>query len=123
MKFKKSFTGKIFLVLAFSLVAVLNGCKKDDNNDDNGPSSPSGNEIWMQSNAFNPSSKTVSVGTTITWKNKDSSSHTVTSNSGSELNSGTVSGGGTYTHTFSTAGTFSYHCTFHSGMNGTVIVQ
>src|ERR1044071_6291180 len=116
MKSKKNFPARfLMLMVAVSLVAVFNGCKKDDDDDDNGPSGPGTNEVWMQGNAFNPSSITVNSGTTITWRNKDSAAHTVTSNSGSELNSGTISGGGSFTHQFNTAGTFSYHCTFHSG--------
>ncbi|MEK6917789.1 MAG: plastocyanin/azurin family copper-binding protein [Nanoarchaeota archaeon] len=53
----------------------------------------------------------------------DSAPHTVTSDSGSELNSGTISNGGVYSHTFNTAGTYKYHCAFHTSMKATVIVQ
>jgi len=39
-----------------------------------------------------------------------------------ELDSGDIaSGGGTFQHTFATAGTFNYHCTHHS-MSGSVTV-
>lgn len=126
MKSGKKFSARFFVVmLALSLIAVMNGCKKDDNEpaSGGGGGSPGANEVWMQSNAFTPNSITVNVNTTITWKNKDSAAHTVTSDSGSELNSPTISGGGTFTHNFTTAGTFHYHCNFHGGMNGTVIVQ
>ena len=123
MKSKKIFSGRFFLVwmLALGLVAVTNSCKK--NSDDNQPASPPANEVWMQGNSFTPSSITVSVNTTVTWRNKDSVNHTVTSNTGSELNSGTVSGSGTFSHQFTAAGTYSYHCNFHSGMAGTVVVH
>ena len=42
-----------------------------------------------------------------------------------ELNSGTLAGGSgaTYVHTFATAGTYPYHCNFHSGMTATIIVD
>src|SRR5436853_2223793 len=114
MKSEKKFSGRFFLVwmLALSLAAITNSCKK--NSDDNQPASstPPANEVWMQGNAFTPSSITVSVNTTVTWRNKDSVNHTVTSNSGSELNSGTISGGGNFSHPFTTAGTYSYHCNF-----------
>lgn len=40
------------------------------------------------------------------------------------MNSGDIAGlGGTFAHTFATAGTFPYHCTRHSGMTGSVTVQ
>lgn len=124
MKSEKKYQGKFFLLclLALSSLAVVNGCKKSDNSPMSSGTPPA-NEVWMQNTAFTPSSITVSVNTTITWRNKDSMAHTVTSNSGSELNSGNISGGGTFTHQFTTAGTYPYHCTIHSGMTGTVVVQ
>lgn len=41
---------------------------------------------------------------------------------GLELNSGTISPGGTYVHTFANAGTYNYRCTIHGGMTGQVVV-
>lgn len=72
---------------------------------------------------FSPSTITIKKGDTITWTNADSASHTITSDSGSELSSSTLSNGAKYSHTFNTAGTFSYHCSFHPSMKATVIVQ
>jgi len=40
-----------------------------------------------------------------------------------ELNSGNIGAGATYTHRFTTAGTYSYHCIYHSPMTGSVHVQ
>jgi plastocyanin len=39
-----------------------------------------------------------------------------------ELDSGTLNNGNQYVHTFNNVGTFNYHCNFHGGMNGQVIV-
>ncbi|MEK6828627.1 MAG: cupredoxin family copper-binding protein [Nanoarchaeota archaeon] len=72
--------------------------------------------------AFSPATLAVHVGDTITWTNIDSASHTVTSDKGTELGSQTLSRDGTYSHTFTTAGVFDYHCSFHSGMKGKIIV-
>jgi plastocyanin len=80
------------------------------------------NEVEIQDMAFKPSSLTTKKGLTITWTNKDSVSHTVTSDSGNELASGTIAPGATYSHTFSTVGTFSYHCSIHPNMTGTITV-
>lgn len=41
---------------------------------------------------------------------------------GLELNSGNIGNGGTYAHTFASAGTYNYRCTLHGGMTGSVIV-
>lgn len=65
---------------------------------------------------------TISIGDTITWTNKDNATHTVVADDGS-FNSNDIAPGQTYTHTFSTAGTFTYHCKYHSWMQGTVVVQ
>ena len=40
-----------------------------------------------------------------------------------ELNSGDFGPGGTFQHTFATAGTYAYHCIHHSPMTGNVVVS
>lgn len=40
-----------------------------------------------------------------------------------ELNSGLLAQNATYVHTFATVGSFTYHCTQHSSMHGSVTVQ
>ena len=73
--------------------------------------------------SFNPSTLTVKVGTIVTWTNEDSTKHTITSDSGNELNSPQLSQGETYSHTFNQAGTYNYHCSIHYSMTGKVIVE
>lgn len=65
----------------------------------------------------------VKVGDTVVWTNQDTAPHTVTSDTGNELMSPTLSNGQSYSHTFTTAGTYAYHCTIHSMMKGTVTVE
>lgn len=72
---------------------------------------------------FSPSTKTIKVGDAITWTNMDSVRHTVTSDSGSELDSPLFGQGQSYSHTFNTVGTYTYHCTPHPNMKGTIIVE
>lgn len=79
--------------------------------------------IKIKSFSFNPSTLTVKIGTTVTWTNEDSTKHTVTSDSGNELNSPQLSQGQTYSHTFNQAGTYNYHCSIHYSMSGKVIVE
>ncbi len=78
--------------------------------------------VSMDNFAFSPSSVTVKKGAMVTWTNNDSTSHTVTSTTGSELSSGTLGNGQSYNHTFTTAGTYAYQCNFHPSMTGTVVV-
>ena len=85
----------------------------------------SGNQaITIQGFAFNPQSITVKVGTTVTWTDKDTVSHTVTSLSGpASFNSGPLTAsGGTFKFTFTQAGTYSYHCMIHPSMMASITV-
>jgi plastocyanin len=72
--------------------------------------------------AFSPASITVAAGTTVTWTNQDSASHTVAADDGS-FDSKEFGNGASFSQTFSTAGTYSYHCAIHSSMTGTVEVK
>ena len=84
--------------------------------------SPGANEVWMQNTTFVPATKTIKVGTTITWTNKDTDTHDVKSSSG-VFSSPSMNLNATFSYTFSTAGTYNYSCAFHAGMDGTIIVQ
>jgi len=72
--------------------------------------------------AFNGSNTTVKVGDTVSWKNDEAGvPHTTTANGGL-WNSGSLSTGGVFQITFSQAGTFTYRCTIHPSMTGTITV-
>jgi plastocyanin len=71
--------------------------------------------------AFGPQAVTVKVGTTVTWSNQDEDSHTVTADDRS-FTSQALGNGQTFTHTFTTPGTYAYHCSIHPFMHGTVVV-
>lgn len=82
------------------------------------------NTISIEGFAFSPKTLTIKAGTTVTWTNKDSASHTVTSDeSKRELNSPNLGNGASYSHTFNTPGTYNYHCTLHPMMKATIIVE
>lgn len=71
---------------------------------------------------FTPVTVTIAIGGAVTWTNDGPSAHTATADDGS-FDSGSLSQGKTFSHTFQTAGTFSYHCGVHPFMKATVIVQ
>jgi plastocyanin len=109
----------LLLIPAFLFAAFFNsGCSKSTGN---GPT-PGTNEVWMQNTAFNPSTINVSVNATVKWTNKDGFDHSVEANDKS-FGSGNMGPGVTYTHQFTTAGTYQYNCPIHPGMNGTVVVK
>jgi plastocyanin len=74
--------------------------------------------------SYSPSPVTVVMGVnnTVTWVNNDSAPHTVTANDGS-FDSGNLAPTGTFTFTFTTPGTYEYHCIYHPWMVGTVVVK
>jgi plastocyanin len=71
---------------------------------------------------FAPSSVTVNVGDTVTWSNAGPTAHSATATDGS-FDTGIMDEGASGSHTFTEAGTFSYICTPHPNMKGTVTVQ
>jgi plastocyanin len=71
--------------------------------------------------AFSPASVTVAVGDTVTWHNTGQAPHNATANDGS-FKTPDLSNGQSASHRFTTAGTFSYICTIHPNMHGTVRV-
>ena len=93
------------------------------------------NASTLASKAFSPDVANAKVGDTVTWTNKDTIMHTVTSGTGSsdpakgkEFDSG-LSGptaltatGKTFSHKFGVAGQFPYFCQLHPTMVGKVIV-
>jgi plastocyanin len=80
-------------------------------------------DIAISGFAFSPATITIPKGATVIWTNNDAAAHTVVSDSGSEISSPSIAKGETYAHTFSTPGTYTYHCSVHPSMKGTIIVQ
>jgi plastocyanin len=76
----------------------------------------------MRHLAYTPSNIEVAAGTTITWKNEDQVSHTVTADDTS-LDSGVIESDGSWSHLFDSSGTYTYHCTLHPFMKGKVVVR
>ena len=71
---------------------------------------------------FNPVTMTIRVGTTVIWKNMSSVPHTITSDDGQTFDSGNILPGSTYRFTFTTSGSFPYHCNIHPYMRAIITV-
>jgi len=97
---------------------LMAGCEENDNG--NGDE-PANNEVWMENLAFVPATRTVTVGTTVVWVNRDNVLHNVTSSEFSS--SGNMARGATHSVTFDEAGSYDYVCTLHPGMDGTIVVE
>ena len=121
------------LVIILILAAVGAACGSGYGSNNNGPSGtplPSGpNTVLVPNGAylgngtgFTPGTLTVPAGTTVMWGNNDITAHTSTSDTGL-WNSYDIGAGGEFTVKLDNPGTYKYHCTIHSFMTGTIVVQ
>ena len=149
---KKHFKPVFFCLVALSALVLLAACGGSSTNTGSGttpttPATPTtgttstpttatqtGNAQTVMiitdssgSFAFSPAKLTIKAGTTVTWKNTTAVGHTVTSDDGKSFDSGTANPiaaqSGTFSFTFTKAGTFAYHCEIHPFMKATIIVQ
>lgn len=102
--------------------AVLAGCGGSTPSATPTPAGATSTTTTIMNFAFHPMTLTVRAGTTVTWTNQDSSTHTVTAVAGG-FDSGNMPQGMTFSHTFPTAGTYAYRCNIHQYMTGSVVVQ
>lgn len=126
-----------------SLPYALVSAQQTNSSSTNSTNSNGGNSVSIVPNAstladkaFSPNPLNAKVGDTVTWTNKDTVFHTVTSGTGpsdtthgKEFDSG-LSGptalttqGKTFSHKFMTAGEFPYFCQLHPTMVGKVVVK
>jgi plastocyanin len=98
-----------------------------------GNTTPPSGAISVTNNAFNPDAKSVPVNTSVQWAwnsctgdpyggTQTCVSHNVVFDDGS--GSSGLKDQGTYSRTFSVAGTYNYHCSVHvaQGMTGSITV-
>lgn len=136
---RRLFTGAASLLIA---AAGLAGCSAQAAPSPTTPTSTAsvsaGPVINLSSLMFNPSTSTVPVGTTITWRNDEPITHTVTSGryEGVDKTTGLRSAqypdgtfdaklegkGKTFSFTFTKPGSYTYYCDIHQGMNATIVV-
>jgi plastocyanin len=135
----------VLLIACLALTFTLAACGSDDS-DDNGDGSSAGTTTTEQTDTtaaqkpsggggtatvdmkdiqFMPKDITVKAGTTITWTNSDSVTHTVTKEGGpgGNFDSGDVAPGDTFELTADVPGKVDYVCTIHPGQSGTFTVK
>jgi len=83
---------------------------------------PSTVQVAIVDNAFTPATVEVTAGDEVAWTHRGENPHTVTFGDDGP-DSGNLSSGGTFRATFDEAGEFSYVCSIHSQMQGTVTVS
>lgn len=135
------------IALVVAVVAALQNRNDQDNNTegvitsspsptstgrvdtDNVPTVRTQYTVNIEGQAFSPATLTITQGDTVFWVNNDQVSHQVISDPHPghsdlpSLDSSTIEPGGSYSFTFTEAGTYGYHCDIHLNMEGTVVVE
>jgi plastocyanin len=111
--------------LSLCLVAAAFGIAACGGSDDEPAASSAaksggGTAVAVADNSFSPADLKVAVGDTVTFENEGQIAHTVT---GDDFDSGSMAPSDTFTFEASEVGTFTYVCSFHPGMQGTISVD
>jgi plastocyanin len=113
---------KMALLCAISLlnlsVFALGGEMKDVDS-----SSNKQNKIEIKDFAFNPQTITVKAGEKVTWINRDEEPHTVVSVEKQFKKSTALDTDEEFTITAGAPGTYTYFCSVHPKMTGTIVVE
>ncbi len=79
-------------------------------------------EVKIDNFTFAPQQVTVKAGDTVTWTNRDDIPHTVTSKT-MAFRSKALDTDDKFSFTFTTPGAYTYFCSLHPHMTGTVVVE
>jgi len=119
----------IVIGIAFSIYFEVNHIANTSVDITSGAGSSTNPDCVSTNNCFNPNPLTISRGDTVTWTNKDSLRHTVTSGiptgdvAGTLFDSKVIEPGQTFKFTFTKVGTYDYFCIIHPWIQGQVIVK
>ena len=102
--------------LNLSIVALAGDMKNADG------ASTAQNKIEIKDFAFNPQTLTVKSGEKITWINRDEEPHTVVSVEKQFKKSTALDTDQEFTITAGAPGTYTYFCSVHPKMTGTIVV-
>jgi plastocyanin len=81
-------------------------------------------DVAIHNYRFTPGMLIVSVGTTVTWTNRDFDVHTVVADdTPPTFKSAGLDTDDSFSFTFHKAGTYSYHCSVHPHMTGKIVVR
>src|SRR5215831_11401591 len=105
------------LLAGFSLSGLASETKNT------GSSSAGQNKIEIKDFAFNPQTITVKSGEKITWINRDEEPHTIVSVEKQFKKSTALDTDQEFTVVAGSPGTYSYYCSVHPKMTGTIIVK
>lgn len=130
----KKYLPTFFITALFTITASIAGCTAMTGNDSGASFSSSAALSSANSSAhdanvvvsiddvgFQATSVTVTKGSMVTWINDGTLQHSIEGDDGGP-DSEVLAHGETYSYTFNTAGTYTYHCSFHPTMVGVIVV-
>jgi plastocyanin len=113
--------GAVALVAATTGAALCSTTTADARPTHSAATAARAGSVTVTDMMFMPGAVSTTLGGSVTWSNQDTVGHTVTSDQ-AFWDSGTKLPGATYSRTFTSAGTFAYHCNIHPEMHGKVRV-
>lgn len=88
------------------------------------PAEPaSAQRVDIRNFQFQPQRIVVPAGATVTWTNHDEEPHVVTSAGDGFKSSPALDTGDRYSAVFARPGTYTYYCSIHPQMTGTIVVR
>jgi plastocyanin len=112
-------------LLGLASLAAVAACSSDDNN------GGTTRDVTIVSGAStktttafspNPFTQSAATRTEVIWANDDGTTHRVVSDA-PLFDSGNLGNGATYTFNFTAPGTYTYHCSIHPGMVGSIVID
>ena len=110
-----------FMAIGLTLLSLMQG--EDFAPQQSFPTGARKAEVAIDNFSFLPREITVSVGTTVTWTNHDDVPHVVASADDQFKKSAALDTDESFSHTFTTAGNYTYFCSIHPHMTGKIIVK
>ncbi len=114
------------LALAVAATLLLAACGGGTSAAPTATATPTSGQVKIVENngkyAFDPATLTIKKGTQVVWTNASDAPHTVTSDTSAFNTPNQITENQTFSFTFTTAGTFAYHCEIHTYMTATITV-
>ena len=113
---------KLMIFLLIAVMSMVASCVSGASTPGSTQSNSYQYSVTIQNSSYQTEKLTIPLGSTVTWTNKDSYNHTVTSID-NVFDSGEIASGGTYSYRFDQTGTYGYFCKLHFQLNPTLKAQ
>ena len=114
----------VTVLVALVGALLLAGCGSSGGGSVQATGAPAADTIVIKNFMFQPATLTVAPGARVTVHNEDTATHTLTATGAKAFDSGDVAGGATKTFTApAKSGSYTYICSVHNYMQGTLVVR